>query len=388
MLVVDLDTLQAVDLLHLIDQVVGQGLDAQHPENVVRNRVAVHQCVTHFHVIPFLDVDVLALGDEEFARLLFVVGRDDDDASLRFVILAKFDGPGDLANDRVVLGLACLEEFRHPWQATRDITGLGRFSGNARQHVAAVYLLSRFHRQDGIDRQEITGLYALGQHHHFALLVAQSDTGSEVGASGLLFPIDHHLAGDAGGLVDFFRHGQAFHQVHVIGDAFLLGDDRKRVGIPFRQLVATRDIFIGLDHELGAIGDAVARPIAALGIDQDELCVAVHDHVGAIAVLHRRAVAEIHFGVVGGLRLGLLGSALHGATDVESAHGQLGAWLADRLGGDDADGLADVDPRAARQVPAVASDADTAKGLAGQRRPYFDGFQVTIVDALRFHLSD
>src|SRR5690349_13879358 len=41
-------------------------------------------------------------------------------------------------------------------------------------------------------------------------------------------------------------------------------------------------------------------------------------------------------------------------TGVEGTHGQLRAGLTDRLGGDDADRLADVDDLARRQRPAVA----------------------------------
>ena len=53
---------------------------------------------------------------------------------------------------------------------------------------------------------------------------------------------------------------------------------------------------------------------------------------------------------------------LRGAADVEGAHGELGARLADRLGGDDAHRLADVHRRAARQVAAVAGAADADLG--------------------------
>jgi hypothetical protein len=51
-------------------------------------------------------------------------------------------------------------------------------------------------------------------------------------------------------------------------------------------------------------------------------------------------------------------SDLRRAADVEGAHGQLGARLADRLGGDDADRFADVDRRAAGQIAPVAGAAD------------------------------
>ncbi len=54
-------------------------------------------------------------------------------------------------------------------------------------------------------------------------------------------------------------------------------------------------------------------------------------------------------------------------TGVEGTHRQLGAGLTDRLGGDDADRLADVDQLAGGQRTAVAGRADTDLGLAHQR---------------------
>ena len=56
------------------------------------------------------------------------------------------------------------------------------------------------------------------------------------------------------------------------------------------------------------------------------------------------------------------------AAGMERPHRQLRAGLADRLGGDDADRLADADHLAGRQVAAVARPADAVAGLAGQRR--------------------
>ena len=63
----------------------------------------------------------------------------------------------------------------------------------------------------------------------------------------------------------------------------------------------------------------------------------------------------------------LLGD-LRGAADVERAHGELGARLADRLRGDDAHRLAHVDRRAAGEIAPVAVAAHAVGGLAGQHR--------------------
>ena len=56
------------------------------------------------------------------------------------------------------------------------------------------------------------------------------------------------------------------------------------------------------------------------------------------------------------------------AAGVEGPHGQLRARLADRLGGDDADGLAELDRLAGGQRQAVAGARDAELGVVGQRR--------------------
>src|SRR5690606_8592805 len=58
---------------------------------------------------------------------------------------------------------------------------------------------------------------------------------------------------------------------------------------------------------------------------------------------------------------------LRRTADVERTHGQLGARLADRLRGDHADSLTDVDRRAAGKIATVALGAHALIGLAHQR---------------------
>ena len=79
----------------------------------------------------------------------------------------------------------------------------------------------------------------------------------------------------------------------------------------------------------------------------------------------------------------------HGdAADVEGAHGQLGARLADGLGGDDADRLAHLDQVAAGQVAAVAQLADAALGLAGQDGADLDPLDADGLQLLGHRLGD
>ena len=68
------------------------------------------------------------------------------------------------------------------------------------------------------------------------------------------------------------------------------------------------------------------------------------------------------------------------AADVERTHRELRARLADRLGGDDADGHAFFDQRAGREVHAVAAAADAQRRVAGHRAADLDLLQAQLFD--------
>ena len=79
---------------------------------------------------------------------------------------------------------------------------------------------------------------------------------------------------------------------------------------------------------------------------------------------------------------GLIGD-LRRATNVERAHGELRTRFADRLRGDDTDGLAHVDRRPARQVAAVTFAANPILSFAGQDRTdlhFLDSGRIDAVD--------
>src|SRR6267378_4469172 len=76
------------------------------------------------------------------------------------------------------------------------------------------------------------------------------------------------------------------------------------------------------------------------------------------------------------------------ATGMERPHGQLGAWLADRLGGDDAHRLTDLDQLAGRQVAAIAQAADAFASLAGEHRAHLDLGHTRLDQVARLDVAD
>ena len=76
------------------------------------------------------------------------------------------------------------------------------------------------------------------------------------------------------------------------------------------------------------------------------------------------------------------------AADVEGAHRELRAGLADRLGGDDADRLPQLGHAAGRQVAPVAADADPRAALAGQPGADLHPLDAGHLDLVREVLGD
>ena len=128
------------------------------------------------------------------------------------------------------------------------------------------------------------------------------------------------------------------------------------------------DLRAVVGQQPGAVGHAMARLLAAGSSSStiSQLRPITTGHAGRVD--DDVAVLDLDRRVERRLDRGLLGAALRRAADMEGAHRQLRAGLADRLRRDDADRLADVDDRAARQIAPVALAADADLRLAGQHR--------------------
>src|SRR5215510_9772202 len=210
---VDQHALQPIDLLDFVDQVGSEFLDALDRQDVVRRRIALDDEIALFDDVAVLQMDVLALRDKVLARLLGLVHRLDRDAALVLVVAAEADGAGDLGDDRRVLWLARLEQFRHARQTAGDVARLGAFGRDTGENVARLDLGVDVDREDRVDRQHVAGIAATCELQHLAVLALDHDRRTQVRATARRAPVDDHALGDTGGFVERLRDRLAFDQI-------------------------------------------------------------------------------------------------------------------------------------------------------------------------------
>ena len=123
--------------------------------------------------------------------------------------------------------------------------------------------------------------------------------------------------------------------------------------------------FLGVDG--GAEWNLVALALAAKLVDHADFTGTRHRHQVALLVLDRLDVVEAQCALVADLNAAGSRGPRGRAADVEGAHRQLRAGLADRLRGDHAHRLADVDDPPATEVAAVAVAAHAVARAATYR---------------------
>src|SRR6185437_6451984 len=378
-LVVDLHTLQAVHVLDFLDQVRGQPLDAQQPQDVAGIGLAVHHGLALLDVFALEHHDVAPLRDQ--VLVLVAVHVLDDQALFALGVLAEADHARNLGEDRRFLRLARFEQIRDARQTAGDVAGLGRFLRDPRDHVADADLGAVLDRHDRAGRQvRLCREIGAGQLEFLALLVFQAHGRTQVlGVAAAALRIGDDHAFEAGQLVDRRLHGHAIDEVDVAHPARHFGDDRMGMRIPGRNGLSRLDFGAVLDRDVGAIRHLVALALAAIRVDQADFARTRHRDQVALRMLHGLEVVELQ------RALGLDGHVVHRggtrsrSTDVEGPHGQLRAGLADRLRGDHADRFADVDEVSAREIAAIAQRAYAEVGFAGNRRTHLDALHATLV---------
>src|SRR5262249_14264197 len=337
-------------------------------KNVMRGWIALDDVIALLDDVAVLQVDVFALRDQVLLWLLTLVRRLDRDPALVLVILAEPYRSPDLGDDRRFLWTPRLGQLCHPGPTAGDIARLCAFGRDTRDHVARLHVAARIDRNDRVDRKLISGFTTAGE---FEDLVARLDhdrrTQVLLVSGRTCPPIDDDTLGNTCRFVELLGHRQTVDEI-LEGDIALdLGQDRSGVRIPLGDTLAALDLVAILDTQAGAIRDTMVRALGAVGIDDRDDHIAHHRHNLVIRVLGDVLSLELDLAIKVRLDERLLRD-LRSAADVERAHGELGARLADRLRGDDAHRLAHVHRRATGEVSSVACTANTVSRFAGQPR--------------------
>jgi len=355
-LVVDAHTLQPVDLLDLVDQVLLHLVGAHDGEDVVRHDRAFGELFAGMHEIAGMDQHVLAVADHVDLFLMTVLGADDDLAHAA-LHLAEFDDAVDFADHGRLLGPPGFEELGDARQTAGDVAGFGDLARDLDNGIAGIDHVAVAHHQVGPGRDDVGAGDA-------SVLIEDVDGGAEVAGAGL----DDHPLTHARGLVHLLAEGDILEQVAELDLAGGGAENAGGVGVPFENDLALFHPVAGMDDDCRAVGNGEPLHIAVVVVlDVDAAVAADADGLAVFAVDGLEIVPGDDALVLDrDLRLG--GDARGGTADVEGTQGELGARLADRLGRHDTHGLADADHLAGGQVASVTLGADPARGFAGEDR--------------------
>ena len=297
---------------------------------------------------------MFAIGYE--ILFLFLVRRGHDQLAVAADQPAEGDGAVDLGNDGRLLRPPRLEQLSDAGQTAGNIAGLGALARYFYQNLPGLDVFAVIDQQTGSDRNNVgTGS---------VLLALDLDLRAERTVALL----DDATGAHARGFVELLAHRHPFYDIDKFDLAGAVGEYDVGVGIPLVERLSGFDLFPIADLQYRAIRGIHAGPDPVLLIEQLDLAVAADDRGTGGGVFHRIDVDEVDQPSAAGGDLRLLSNTAGGAADVEGAQGQLGAGLADTLGGDHANRLADVDHPPAGHIAAVAVDAHTALRLAGQHR--------------------
>ena len=249
MLVVDVDALQAVDLLNRIHEVGLGVLFAEDRENVVRVERTIDQSLPSPDVLAFLNVDVHAARDGVFLHCPAIFALDVN-LALAFGNFAVLDDAVDFADDGRVTRLAGLEEFNDARETARDVFGLRGFARNLREHVTRLDLVA-------IGNHQVCAREGM---RYFFLCLARRIACTRIGR--LVLFIARRKRDDqlrkARHLVHLFFDRDSRLQILELDDSGRFGKDREGVGIPFDHGLAERDRLPLIGLKTSAIHHVVA----------------------------------------------------------------------------------------------------------------------------------
>src|SRR5690554_2080305 len=365
--IVDDNTLQTVNVLDFVGDVLRQLNHTQQAQDIVRVGRAIGDHLTLFNRFTFEDVHLPVLRNQNLVRV--IVFRSDNQALLALGFLAERDHAADLGENGGLFRATSLEKVSNPRQTTGDVPGLRAFLRNTGNHVTQLHIGAVGHGHQRVRRQEEDRSTTTWQFHFFSGVVDQLNRRTNVLTSGrTLFRIDHFHGRQAGQLICLGANGNTLVHVNELGSTLGFRDDGVRVWIPLGYHNTDLDHIAALHRQHRAVRQFVPLTLTALLIGHSQRGGAGNHNQGAVGLFDGLQVVQANSTAMLDLDIVDRRCPAGRTTNVEGPHGQLGTRLTDRLGSDNANCLTYVDLMAAGQVPAITLRTDTVAGLTGNRR--------------------
>ena len=345
-------------------------MHAKNLEDVVRQDRSLSELLALLHLVALEHDAVFADGHHV---LFFLAGFLvlNDDGALAADDGTKVEHAVDLGDLGGVLGLAGLKQLGHARQTAGDVLGLAGFARGLGEQGAGGDLVVLVHLHvraggDGIVRDRV------------AFLILNDDLRVQVF---LVLNDDHRILARGG--IDLLFHRDTFNDVVEPDGANLLGQDGHVVRIPLHKRAALLHLLaIGNGDDRADRDVIILNLLAGLYVAQDHAPILVEHDVRAVLQVHNAQILVLHQATLAGLDLRLLINGRRRATDVEGAHRQLSARLANGLRGNDADGFTMLGALAGGEVAPITTGTNAVLCLAGERRPHLDAVEANVLDGL------
>src|SRR5690606_5466688 len=261
-LVVDLHALQTINVLHFVDDVGGQLLDALQTQDVVRIRRTVDNHFALVHDLPLVHQHLFFLGNQELVADTFQVGNDQP--LLALGVLPERNRTRDFCQHAGVLGGTRFEQFGHTRQTPGNIAGLLRFWRNTRQNLTHLHVLTvtngnqRTHREGNVHR-----VVSTSDLHFLASLVDELDLRAHHRLAAARLRRDDNQGRQSRDFIYLTGNGDAFFDVFEADATLVFRHDGACERIPRCQTLTSLHSF-AIAHGNGCtVGDLVALTLAA-----------------------------------------------------------------------------------------------------------------------------
>ena len=224
-LVIDFHTLQAIHILHLVDDILlnsGRALDGQ---NVAGSDETVGERCTGTYSVILLNKKHSRQRNEIFT--LFARLRGDGYLAVTTFQFTQRHHTVDFAYHSGVRRIACLEEFGHTRQTTGDITTLGHTTRNLDEGMTCLNGLSVFDNH-------VTAYREVVCTHHIAIGINDFACGHAVP----VFRLDDNFLSQTCGFIGLSLEGNVLNHIAETQCTGIFGDDDSIKRVPLGYQVA------------------------------------------------------------------------------------------------------------------------------------------------------